>query len=384
MPDILQMPPINTTDFDVICECGAVYHTSEQHIGNYIQCVRLGCSRRVPIRRRNAAALECSPVTGSAGPFQPSTPQKPRTESIVSPGSPNLLRLIPFPWKVISTLVVLACALAVANLWIYHSKHLTLPPPSSEAQRSTVGESGSLPVAPVELPASDVEFDPPSAPKETTAPPWKDYAKPGTAPSTAKPARASLHASSDLPPVPKGYSLVDDEAPTASSDRTSTLPAVARKRQAVDARPTTYNSLPSGTRIAPDIGTDGHGELTVNNGTSEDAVVRLYDASTLQDSRWFWVQAGHSAQMIQLPEGVYALAYTTGLDWLDSEDSFRWHPSYNEFGRKLEYSERRDSEGIHYHDISVTLNPVIGGNVRTRVITREEFLKGHHHMPLQK
>jgi hypothetical protein len=42
-------------------------------------------------------------------------------------------------------------------------------------------------------------------------------------------------------------------------------------------RPTQYNSLPTGTRIEEDIGTNGCGELTADNGTTEDAVVRLSD-----------------------------------------------------------------------------------------------------------
>jgi hypothetical protein len=37
---------------------------------------------------------------------------------------------------------------------------------------------------------------------------------------------------------------------------------------------------------------------------------------------------------------------------------------------------------IQYKDISVTLHPVMGGNVRTKDISRSEFLKGHRHVPL--
>jgi len=50
-------------------------------------------------------------------------------------------------------------------------------------------------------------------------------------------------------------------------------------------------------------------------------------------------------------------------------------PSYNEFERTFQYSEQRDEEGVQYHDISVTLQPVRGGNVHTRNISRDEFLR---------
>ena len=157
-----------------------------------------------------------------------------------------------------------------------------------------------------------------------------------------------------------------------------------KPKQLADPRPTNYNSLPTGTRIAPDFGTDGHGVLTVENGTNDDAVVRLYDAATYQTVRWFSVQAGRSARMTAISEGTYILAYTTGLNWVDAEDAFSWHPSYSKFERILQYQEQSDSGDIQYHDISVTLHPVIGGNVRAQRISREEFLKGHQHTPLQR
>jgi hypothetical protein len=75
-------------------------------------------------------------------------------------------------------------------------------------------------------------------------------------------------------------------------------------------------------------------------------------------------------------------AYSSGLDWVDSEDAFRWNPSYYEFEKTIIYSEQRDTGGIQYKDISVTLHPVVGGNVRTKSISRSDFLKAHRHLPL--
>lgn len=151
-----------------------------------------------------------------------------------------------------------------------------------------------------------------------------------------------------------------------------------------DRRPINYNSLPTGTRIAPDFGTDGRGMLTVENGMSVDAVVRLYDAATYQTMRWFSVQAGGSGHMKQIPEGTYILAYTMGLNWVDSQDAFSWHSSYSEFERNLQYREQLISGRLQYHEISVTLHPVVGGNVRARPISGAEFLEGHERMPLQR
>ena len=149
-------------------------------------------------------------------------------------------------------------------------------------------------------------------------------------------------------------------------------------------RPAIYRSLPTGTRIREDNDTSGHGELTVENGTDEDAVVRLYDLHTDQTERWFFVKANTSAHVGQIPAGVFKLAFTTGLNWVEANDSFTWHPSYDEFERTFNFLEERNSEGIRYHEISVTLNPVPLGNVHTKAITRDEFLKGYRHVKLQR
>jgi len=424
------MPIFSPTTFDVKCECGKEYHASDEHIGKYVKC---DCGRRIPIQR--PAAIERHSAVDDPRPSPPATPKAPspiasgaskletlsrfifcvsaflafalllskllllaarhwsmylpsrrvlhanlnaallvavgfaaasglvnfwaghkgtiagcvskRVRSVwllLGKGKSALQRL-PLPWKVISALV-LCCTLAAAVFWFYHSQQ-----PDNSSQ--------------IVFSEDDIARN-----KDSTPPVRWDDGQPSTGPAVTEripslslrnPSRSRMNASS---------AVVGKRAAPA---------------QAVDQRPTAYNSLPTGTRITPDIGTNGHGTLMVINGTSEDAVVRLYDIATHQTVLWFSVQAGSSAQRTQLPEGTYILAYTTGLDWLESEDAFQWHPSYSKLERQLRYTERPDSEGIvQYHEMTVTLNPAIGGNIRTKAISREEFLKGHHHTPLQR
>jgi hypothetical protein len=174
------------------------------------------------------------------------------------------------------------------------------------------------------------------------------------------------------------WRVVGEESPRVPD------PPKNESAQPADPRPTEYNSLPTGTRIEGDNGTGGHGKLTVENGTTEDAVVRVSDATTDQTVRWFFVKAHNSAHLSRIPQGSYRLTYTTGLNWVESDDAFSWQPTYNEFERTLDYTEQRDSEGVQYHTIRVSLNSVLFGNVRTRTITREEFLKGHRHVALDQ
>jgi len=89
MPDTGTRTTSNANDFDVVCECGAVYHTSEKHIGSYVKCTREGCGRRVTIRRNRRATLERSSVTPPAEtrPFYSSNRDTPS-----SAGSSPLMR----------------------------------------------------------------------------------------------------------------------------------------------------------------------------------------------------------------------------------------------------------------------------------------------------
>jgi len=195
---------------------------------------------------------------------------------------------------------------------------------------------------------------------------------------------------SDIEPASTQQPQVQPSAQASSSDFQITsdepIPKGNKPTHVADPRPTEYNSLPTGTRIVDDIGTDGHGELAIENGTGEDAVVYLTHTGMDfgETVRGVFVQAHSTARMPKIPEGSYRLVFTTGLNWIESEDTFIWHSVYSEFERTFDFSEQRDADGVHYHSISVTLHTVPMGNVRTKSITRAEFLKGHKHIALQR
>ncbi len=73
------------------------------------------------------------------------------------------------------------------------------------------------------------------------------------------------------------------------------------------------------------------------------------------------------------------LAFTTGLDYVESADSFRWQPEYFDFEKTIVFDEQRRLDGVRYKTVSVSLHPVIDGNIQRRSITRDQFLNRHHH-----
>jgi hypothetical protein len=148
--------------------------------------------------------------------------------------------------------------------------------------------------------------------------------------------------------------------------------------------PKIYQSLPTGTPFCDGDETGGKGVLEIENGTPEDAALRLYDVSTKRIVRCLFVKTHESLQVTGIPEGAYVLKYSTGLDWQVESRAFRWLPSYSQFDRQLVYSEEHIGDDIRYHEIKVTLQPVIGGNVRAVPISREEFLRGTQDAEMQR
>ena len=124
--------------------------------------------------------------------------------------------------------------------------------------------------------------------------------------------------------------------------------------------------------------------LEIDNGTTEDAALRLYDESTGEITRCAFVKAHDSIRLTDIPEGTYGLKYTTGLDWKADAQTFHWLPSYDRFDRRFVYSEKRIGDEIQYHEIKATLHRVIGGSVRTVSITRDEFLRSDHDVSVQR
>jgi hypothetical protein len=112
------------------------------------------------------------------------------------------------------------------------------------------------------------------------------------------------------------------------------------------------------------VGVDGYGELNVDNGTSEDAEVIVYDIARDEKTRDFNVKARSLLRIPGITAGTYELKYAQGT-------------SCYQFERTLDYTEQRDGGTVNYDEISVTLHPVAGGTARTKKISPADFLRGH-------
>ena len=136
-------------------------------------------------------------------------------------------------------------------------------------------------------------------------------------------------------------------------------------------------SLPNGTELRKRRRLNGRGELTVENGTSSDAVVHLVDLSSEKTIRTFYVKAGNTFTERQISPGLYEVYFATGTDWNAGLRTFNSSANYHQFGRNLEFSEKRDPEKgkIEYGTYQITLQPVMGGNAATFPSDKSAFDK---------
>lgn len=300
---------------DVTCQCGRVCHSEARHVGKRLRCPNCG----EPVTILDSARAMVQPPTTS-----------PRTQTN-QPRARKVRRFRPL-YAVVAAIGVMVLA---GSFLVVHFQSRGKTTPAGHASFAEIDEPATSQPQTIGSPSSD-------AGDQSTK--WEIV--------DAEP----------KPPNPKN-------AP--SSARRSQRQPAATDEAGVPQSGLSFEqepSLPNGARIAPDVGTDGRGELNVNNGTSEDAEVILYNVERDEQTRDVNVKAHNLFEITGIPVGTYELKYALGA-------------TYYQFERPLDYIEQRTEEAdrvrVNYKEISVTLHPVVGGNVRTKQIPRSEFLKGH-------
>ena len=135
--------------------------------------------------------------------------------------------------------------------------------------------------------------------------------------------------------------------------------------------------LPNGTELRKRRHLNGLGELTIENGTTSDAVVHLVDLKTQKTIRTFYVLQGYTFTERQIAPGLYGIYFATGNWWNPELKQFNSAATYSQFGRNLEYSENHNAETgkVEYATYKITLQPVVGGDVTPYPSDKETFDK---------
>lgn len=142
------------------------------------------------------------------------------------------------------------------------------------------------------------------------------------------------------------------------------------KEPAPSAAPNQYVSLSNGTVLYQNVRyITGMGELTIDNGTSNDAVVKLINVSSNKSVYTVYVRSNNSLLIDTISDGDYKLLFNLGNDWNAEHSAFETNSSYESFEEIFDFRTTDDE----YTTFSVTLNPVASGNARTGTVNPEDF-----------
>lgn len=116
-------------------------------------------------------------------------------------------------------------------------------------------------------------------------------------------------------------------------------------------------------------GSTGESTLTVTNGTSQDALVRLVVASTGETARLVHVGRQNGWTIEGIAPGSYLLQFALGTDWDTVLARFQRNTSFKEFEDPFDFTV----SGGFVTTWEVTLNAVPGGRAQTDTISADEF-----------
>ncbi|GAA3120740.1 hypothetical protein GCM10010466_09530 [Planomonospora alba] len=111
----------------------------------------------------------------------------------------------------------------------------------------------------------------------------------------------------------------------------------------------------------------GHGTLKIKNGTRQDSVVTLVRGK--QKAISVYVRARSNAKVTGVRDGTYRIYFTSGYRFNAKSGRFTRAAVYQRFDDRLRFTTTSTSSTIW----TLTLNPVKGGNARTRGVDPKDF-----------
>jgi curved DNA-binding protein CbpA len=125
-------------------------------------------------------------------------------------------------------------------------------------------------------------------------------------------------------------------------------------------------------------------QITIKNGTDQDAVVFFQDVNTKKIVRNVYVRAKSDFVSTEIPQGIYEMKVSYGNGWNPLKNNGENNPiggfvlniSYSKAVSSEDYFDMRREEtysGYNYPTYEVTLHKVVNGNMQTKNISQDDF-----------
>lgn len=123
----------------------------------------------------------------------------------------------------------------------------------------------------------------------------------------------------------------------------------------------------------------GLGELTIKNGTDDDAFIKLVSTEIDKKVVDVYISSKNQYTIKNISDGAYKVLFSIGKDWDVVNGKFLEDATQSEFEKTLNYltKDERSFNSINtkYTVFELTLNPVVGGTAKTRSVQETEFAK---------
>lgn len=122
----------------------------------------------------------------------------------------------------------------------------------------------------------------------------------------------------------------------------------------------------------------GLGNLTIKNGTGNDAVVKLVSAVTNKSVLTAFIKRHSNFSIKRISNGDYFLYFVLGTHYDEDNQIFLKNCSYSYFSDEFSFRTRKyeipEGTETEYSVFEVTLHPVEGGTAKTVDVSKNEFV----------
>jgi hypothetical protein len=115
----------------------------------------------------------------------------------------------------------------------------------------------------------------------------------------------------------------------------------------------------------------GRGELTIENGGQQDAVITL--AVGKRPTFAVYVRKGAKHTVTGIRDGTYRVYFTSGTDWDPKARAFGQDCSFDRFDDSLEFQTKQTATQTEWSTWTISLQPVAGGNAPTSEVDPDDF-----------
>ena len=195
-----------------------------------------------------------------------------------------------------------------------------------------------------------------------------------------------LHRPPTPPTAVQQWEIQSVEDPAPALQRPPTPPRAVQRRAPdrliplaeLPELPCEIRFVQNGENLKTPEKTMGLGIIAVNNGTPQDAIVKVVPESTpKQSARFVYISAGKQVDISKLDQGNYAVWFCQGgglaPNWCGDRQQFRDYHRCARFEQPLDFREEKRGNTQFWDQYTLTLHKVPGGNAPTEDVSRASF-----------